>query len=212
MFKLISKENNFMITELEQGLRNLFDQPQICASCIGHGFCCRRSACNCHPLDFDRDLSKMREALATGKYAIDFTRTTADAFIDKEEGYLTLDPEHILKTEQEALYIRPRNINRPIVDIIHLDEDGDEGPCVLWTYEKGCELPYEERPFFGRTTIANKYPELCCSYYDLIEKRGMVKKLVSDWKPYTFGLFKLAQEYFDANWKYYRVFGIKLNY
>lgn len=199
-----------MITKWEESLRSLFEQPQICSNCIGHGLCCQRSACNCHPTDFDNDISKMEEALKTGKYAIDFTRDTPDAFIYKGM-YITLDPEHILSTDKEALYIRPRNRGRPIVDIVHPLEDGNEGPCVLWSYEKGCELPYEERPMFGRHMIACPNPMLCSSYYDLTGERGMIKKLVKDWKPYTMELFKLAQKFFDPNWVYYRNLAIDLN-
>lgn len=198
-----------MITELDKELRFLFEQPEICSNCIGHGFCCQRSACNCHPSDFENDVCKMEEALETGKYAIDFTRKTADAFIRKR-GYLTLDVGHIIRTDEEALYIRPRNVNRPIVDIVHPEKDGNEGPCVLWSYEKGCELPYTERPMFGRHMIANENPLLCSSFYNLVETGGARKKLIEGWKPYTMQLFELVQKLFDENWRYYRKLAINL--
>ena len=198
-----------MITKLDEELRYLFEQPQICNNCIGHGFCCQRSACNCHPTDFDCDVQKMEKALETGKYAIDFVRSTADSFIRKGCNYI-LDVEHILQTEEESLYIRPRNRDRPIVDLIHPEEDGHEGPCVLWSYEKGCELSYDERPMFGRHMIASENPVWCSSFYDIPEKRGMIKKLRTDWKPYTIDLFRLAQKFFDENWQYYRMLSIDL--
>lgn len=203
-----------MITSEEKELRSLFDQPEICSKCEGHGFCCRRNACNCHPLDFDNDVAKMEKALETGKYAIDFARKTADAFIYKGE-YLTLDTDHIIQTDREALYMRPRNINRPIVDIVHETEDVDEGPCVLWSYEKGCELEYDERPMFGRTTIPSKNPKKCFNYYDVLGglegiKDGQTIKLCDVWKPYTKELFRLAQRFFDENWHWYKQLKINL--
>lgn len=198
-----------MITELDKELRFMFDKPETCSNCIGHGFCCQRSACNCYPSDFDNDICKMEEALITGKYAIDFTRSTPNAFIWKGM-HLTLDIEHILHTAEEALYMRPRNRDRPVVDIIHVEEDEYEGPCVLWSYEKGCKLSYEERPMFGRHMIASENPLMCISFYDIIEESGMKKKLIEGWKPYTRDVFRLAQKFFDRNWKYYRKFSISL--
>lgn len=198
-----------MLTELDNELRPLFEQPEICKNCIGHGSCCRRHACNCHPLDFDNDVGKMEEALLTGKYAIDFTRKTALSFVRKC-GYLTLDVKLILHNNEEVLFIRPRNYNRPIVDIIHERDDIYEGPCVLWSYEKGCELPYEQRPMFGRHMIASPIPRTCVSYYDMMEEDGQTKKLINDWKPYTKDLFKLAQKFFDENWHWYKQLNINL--
>ena len=82
---------------------------------------------------------------------------------------------------------------------------------MLWSYEKRCELPYEKRPMFGRHMIPDEVPIFCSSYYDLIERRGMIKKLITDWKPYTFDLFRLAQKYFDANWGIYCSIKLNLN-
>ncbi len=191
-------------------MRWLFDQPQICDNCVGHGFCCQRNACNCHPLDFDNDIKKMEKALETGNYAINFARFTANAFIRKGK-YLTLDVEHILHTSEESLYIRPRNVSRPIVDIIHLDENEHEGPCIFWSYYGGCKLPYEKRPMFGRTTIPSEIPSLgCCSFFDILELNGQRKKLCADWKPYTRDLFRLAQKFFDESYFLYQELNITL--
>ena len=198
-----------MITKLDEELRFLFEQPQICSNCIGHGFCCQRSACNCHPADFDNDIRKMEKALETGKYAIDFTRNTPNAFIWKGK-YLTLSVEHILHTAEEALYMRPRNKDRPVVDIIHAESDGFEGPCIFWSYEKGCELAYEERPMFGRHMLPSENPMMCNSFYNITERNGMIKRVIEGWKPYTIDLFRLAQKYFDRDWRYYRDLSIKL--
>ena len=52
---------------------------EMCKFCGGS--CCKRNACDCSPEDFDNDVNKMREALLTGKYTIDFSRQDADAFV-----------------------------------------------------------------------------------------------------------------------------------
>ncbi|MDE5830990.1 MAG: hypothetical protein K2H53_05090 [Clostridia bacterium] len=192
-----------MICDFEKDLMMLFSRPEICGPCKGR--CCKRNACDCLPLNFNNDINKMEEALKTGNYAIDFARRTADAFIWKGE-YRTLDIEHILSTDTEVLYIRPRNKSRPIVDIIH--SKNDEGPCVFWSYEKGCELSYEQRPIFGRTTIPNENHYPCLSYYDLFGSAR--SEMCTEWKPYVKDLFKLTQHFFDEEWSLYKDFKINL--
>lgn len=172
-----------------------------CKKC--QGSCCQFNACDCSPEDFNNDIQTMEEALRSNKYSIDFARNNADAFIYHHEGYLTLNVNHILRAPQEALYIRPRNIGRPIVDIIHGREDEAEGPCVFWTLEKGCELSYEKRPKLGRETIPIIPKIYCPSLYSR-------EQLIMDWKPYTRELFKLAKNFFSEDWDLYKEFNFKL--
>ena len=189
-----------MISQTEIEMREILVNEEKCRVCKGK--CCQRHACDCSPEDFDNDIRLMRGALETGKYAIDFTRSTADAFVYSSKGALTLDIEHILKTENEALYIRGRNRNRPIVDILHTEKK--EGPCVMWSLEKGCELSFEQRPKYGRTVIPFLFiPENCINTYTK-------QDLIQEWKPYTKELFKLAKEFFPKDWELYEEFNIVL--
>lgn len=175
-----------------------WENKEICSECKGR--CCQKNACDCSPEDFDNDIQKMEEALKSGKYAIDFARTTANAFV-YESWYLTLDVNHILKASDEVFYIRPRNQERPIVDIIHDKEI--EGPCIFWTYEKGCELPYEKRPKFGRAIIPIN-PGLCKDIYPVRER------IIFEWTPYKKQLFELVKKFFPDDWELYKKFNFKL--
>ena len=174
---------------------------EMCKFCGGS--CCKRNACDCSPKDFDNDINKMREALLTGNYTIDFSRQDADAFII-EFNQIYLDVNMVKRIPSQFFYLRPRNVGRPIVDIIHKEEV--EGPCIFWSQEKGCALTYEERPKGGRTLIPMLGPgkiPLCVGQY---EKREMI----ADWKPYTDALVSLAKEFFDPNWKVYKEYNFSI--
>ena len=108
-------------------------QYDLCKFCGGE--CCQRNACDCSPADFDNDVEKMRKALESGKYSIDFSRKNADSFICAN-GMTILDTERVKEQPIEFFYIRPKNVNRPVVDIIHREEK--EGPCIFWSKESGC--------------------------------------------------------------------------
>ena len=174
---------------------------EMCKFCGGS--CCKRNACDCSPEDFDNDVNKMREALLTGKYTIDLSRQDADAFV-VEYNQIYLDENMGKRIPSQFFYLRPRNIGRPIVDIIHKEEV--EGPCIFWSQEKGCALTYEKRPKGGRTLIPMLGPgkiPFCVGQY---EKREMI----ADWKPYTDALVSLAKEFFDPNWEVYKDYNFSI--
>ncbi len=170
---------------------------ELCKQCGGR--CCKRNACDCSPEDFDNDVNKIRLAIQSGNYTIDFTRFAADSFvITLDQVYL--DTRRVMTNPYEAFFIRPKNIGRPIVDLIHKTED--EGPCIFWNKDTGCPLKYEKRPKGGRTLV----PFLgnnCIAQYDKIQ-------LIADWRPFTGFLIELAKEYFDENWVIYREFNFSI--
>ncbi len=173
---------------------------ELCQEC--GGACCQKCACDSMPSDFDNDIECIKRALSSGKYTIDFARRTTDAFV-VEGRVLTLDIEHIISTPEEALYVRPRNQHRPIVDIIHTPQD--EGPCVFWSLEKGCELPYEKRPFFGRALLPIA-PNFCMSIF-----HGKAREMLETaWSPYARELYELAKIYFPDDWWVYKELNFKL--
>lgn len=188
------------INQDEIEMRKMFENKKLCMECKGK--CCQRHACDCSPEDFDSDIRLMRKAIESGKYSIDFTRSTPDAFILAPNGLLTLNIKHILATQDEALYIRARNKDRPVVDILHAEKI--EGPCIMWSLEKGCELEYEQRPKYGRTVIPCSFmPGDCMNIYPK-------QALIQEWKPYTEELFELAQEFFPEEWYLYKEYHIRL--
>lgn len=163
----------------------------ICKACGGR--CCKRNACDCSPQDFGNDVNKMRKALESGKYSIDFSRKDATSFI-KENTRIILDTDKVRKNPIEFFYIRPKNINRPIVDFIHREEN--EGPCIFWNKDTGCSLEYKDKPKGGRTMIP--FPAVDCiyQYNDVL--------MAMDWKPFFEDLLVMAKEYFDKEWILYQ--------
>ena len=186
-----------MIKLIETQLKDVFENKDICKAC--QGICCQDFGCECSPEDFNNDISLMRKALESGKYSIDFARKTIDAFVDCN-GNLTIDLDYVLYAKNEAFYIRARNKHRPIVDIIHREEE--EGPCVMWSLEKGCELEYEERPRYGKTIIPVE-PGRCKRLYP-------IEYMIQEWIPYNEELFKLAKEFFDKEWHLYKELNLVL--
>lgn len=119
--------------------------PETCKKCGGK--CCQNFGCECHPHDFGYNPDKMYSALKTGYYSISFTTTDWASFKQTFLG-ITLNTENIKKCLDNTLYIRMRNRNRPIVDLIHFGNV--EGPCCMWSPEHGCGLSFDERPLYGK--------------------------------------------------------------
>ncbi len=178
-------------------LHGEFTNCSACKACMGD--CCQWSACENSPLDFDNDTKRMQQALESGKYSIDYVRTSLKSFI-KKDGYLSLDLNHIMCTPNEALYIRPKNANRPLFDILHTDTA--EGPCVFWSIERGCDLKYNERPMFGRLIIAVA-PHECYPLYNR-------QNIANVWKPFTPLLFEIAKKNFPEDWQPYKDINFRL--
>lgn len=162
---------------------------ELCKTCGGE--CCKRHACDCSPEDFGKDIKKMREAIESGNYSIDFSREGSDSFIMSRNETI-LSTKKVIESKKEFFYIRPKNSGRPTVDIVH--EENDEGPCIFWSKEKGCSLSYEERPKGGRTLI----PGLCMFPQYTRELMRI------EWIPFTEELSKLAIEFFDSTWPLYK--------
>lgn len=174
---------------------------EMCKFCGGS--CCKRCACDCSPKDFDNDVNKMREALLTGNYSIDYSRQDANAFIIANN-QISLDTDKVKTIQNQFFFVRPKNLGRPIVDFIHKKDD--EGPCIFWSHEKGCALSYEKRPKGGRTLIPMLGPgkiPYCIGQYAR-------SKMIFEWKPFTDELIKLAKEFFDPNWEVYKEYNFSI--
>lgn len=188
-----------MLSEEEILFKRRWVNTNICSKCKGK--CCQRCACDNVPSDFNNDISLIKKALDSEYYTIDFARKSPYSFVTTKAGYLTLDIKEILQADDETLYVRPRNKDRPIVDILHDKEI--EGPCIFWSIEKGCALSYENRPMFGRTLIPSSTGSCKNVYYT----RNL---LIEYWKPYTEELYELAKQYFPKDWELYKRFNFKL--
>ena len=140
----MNTKNDLVVRETLKEYSPKLLQPETCKKCGGR--CCKQSGCECHPIDFDYDQEKMYKALTTGNYSISLLTTDWGAFKQTSYG-VTLNRERIIQCINYALYIRMRNKDRPIVDLIHMREI--EGPCSMLK-EDGCSVSFEERPLFGK--------------------------------------------------------------
>lgn len=174
-----------------------YDMCKICG-----GKCCKRNACDCSPEDFTNDISKMRAAIESGNYSIDFSRDTAASFVIGTYEIVLL-AERVIKSNWEFFYIRPKNIGRPAVDIIHGTDD--EGPCIFWTEERGCPLKYKEKPKGGRTLIPYGAADDCIP---VPQYNKALMRL--EWKPFTKYLMELAKDFWDPTWELYSSMNLKI--
>lgn len=103
---------------------------EICQKC--GGYCCKKSGCDYVPEDFSEIslnylLSKLDEGYISIVSAVDFRYLP--------NGKIVNIP---------FLYLRARNRNRPIVDLLSM-----KTTCASLT-ENGCNFTYEERPTGGK--------------------------------------------------------------
>lgn len=169
----------------------------LCKQCGGK--CCKKNACDCSPDDFDNNIEKMRQALKSGNYTIDFSREDASSFIF-ENNEIILETERVRKNPMEFFYIRPKNINRPIVDFIHTEDI--EGPCIFWNKDNGCPFEYKKRPKGGRTMVPFSEGNCIMQYNKVF--------MIREWKPYEEELIQMVKEFYDSNWKIYKELNFKI--
>lgn len=110
-----------------------FVNAAICAKCGGQ--CCKQLPGACHPSDFgvpgaDGE-QRLRAALASGKYAIDWWEGDV-------RGYLYGHPEY----RDRCFFVRPACKRHEG----ELFENAWTGMCTFYDVTKGCALKLEERP------------------------------------------------------------------
>ena len=188
----MNEKNDLIVRETLKEYSSKLLQPELCQKCGGR--CCKRSGCECHPIDFDYDPEKMYEALKSGDYSISLLSTDWGAFRETYYG-ITLNQKAILQGINYALYMRIRNVNRPVVDLIHLKTF--EGPCSMLK-DKGCSLSFEKRPLFGKLlhTVDHHGVKICTSPLD----RNFLQQ---SWRDYQEILLAYAETFLtveNVNW------------
>ncbi len=114
---------------------------EICKLCGGK--CCKGMGCHYSPRDFNEvTIDILRRELNKGYVSIDWWE--GDVY-NNDNGY------------ERVYYLRMRNKNAPIVD------PSWGGECMLLT-ERGCSLPFDERPMGGRALIP-KHNDGCIQPY-----------------------------------------------
>ena len=92
---------------------------ELCKKCGGK--CCQELPGCCLPEDFDNDENKVKAALKSGNYAIDWW--------EGDEPLYFVRPATKLGKEKECLF-----------------DPSWGGECIFFTQDIGCALPYEQRP------------------------------------------------------------------
>ncbi len=146
----------------------IIENLNTCSRCGGK--CCKKSGCDYWPEDFE-DLSykSLLEILSEGNIsivaALDFVRVN-----DKLVSF-------------PFLYLRARNTNRDVVDLISM-----KTRCSRLT-DTGCSLSYDERPSGGKYLRPKKwYFGKCRPIFSLRDK-------VLEWEPYQGVLRKVVKNY-----------------
>lgn len=145
---------------------NKYENKEICKKCKGE--CCKKCGCDYSTNDFqDLSMKALEEILKEGKTsivaAIDIKRT--------KNGTKYIVP---------YLYLRVRNKNRGIVDLISMKS------CCSVLTERGCPYSLENRPSGGVNLIPSEVKGKC---YPLIDQFEIVK----GWEKYQVTLTKMVK-------------------
>lgn len=143
----------------------IIENKEICSNCGGK--CCKKSGCDYTVDDFDNlSFNYLYELLQEGNISIVSTLKITITANDKE--WIT-----------PFLYLRSRNINRPIVDLLSLKTTCSQ------LLENGCRYTYQERPSGGKNLIPS--PNYDCRHN--INQRELLK----EWERYQKVLSRLVK-------------------
>lgn len=142
------------------------ENKEICAKC--GGFCCKKSGCDYSIKDFESlKIDYLQSKLEEGYISI----VSAQDFLETKDGKIINSP---------FLYLRARNINRPIIDLLSMK-------TTCKSLEKnGCRYNLENRPSGGVNLIPADGNKSC---YPLIPPLEIVK----EWQNYQKILARLVK-------------------
>ena len=137
------------------------ENTQLCSKCGGK--CCKNYAGAYHPHDFDKleTIEDFERILIDGKMSIDWYECFTE---DDQPGY----------------FIRPRHVGGDVIDPSYGER------CIHLT-DTGCELSFDERPYFCKKLEPRESTE--CGEVD--NKRGYAEA----WFKYNEILTKLRDKY-----------------
>lgn len=163
---MVDEKANFILIPDEDSAARC-DCSEYCRKVCKGRDCCQNSGCVLAPSDvyvlaheFTREerIKAIIMLLKRGDYSIDhkmLRNKNSGAFIlsgspfDRRSYSVSRDK---LIAGEGVLYLRARNKDKKIVDIIHFNWEAD-GPCASWDPEKGCKFTYAKRPKGGRMLI-----------------------------------------------------------
>lgn len=142
-------------------MESLYENKEICSKCGGR--CCKKSGCVYSPKDFkDTSFKALLAKLEEGNISI----TSTIKFQKLKNGILF---------PVIYLYLRARNIDRPVVDLLSL-----KSGCSKLS-STGCEYNFDSRPYYGKTLIPGevcKNPELINAIPEWQSYQKVLSKLV----------------------------------
>lgn len=145
-----------------------YENKELCSHC--KGLCCKRGGCDYSATDFEELklnflLSKLEEGYISIVSTQNITRLPNGTYVNTP-----------------FLYLRARNINKPVVDLLSISTT-----CKSLTTE-GCKYPTEKRPSGGLNLIPACDEEgLCC--YPKVPPFDIIKT----WEPYQKILARLVK-------------------
>lgn len=144
----------------------IYENQELCTKCGGS--CCKKSGCDYSATDFDSlKINDLELKLKEGNISIVSVLTFKEL-------------KNYKLTTQSFLYLRARNKNRPVIDLVSL-----KTPCSMLT-EKGCTYQkVEDRPSGG----VNLIPKSGLKCYPLQDP----EEIVDTWRPYQNILARLVK-------------------
>lgn len=148
-------------------MKELLENQEYCKDC---GECCKKSGCDYTPNDFSSlNKEQLYQVLQEGNISI----VSLLQFDQLKDGRLVVSP---------FLYLRARNQDRPIVDLVSL-----KTPCSQLK-EDGCRYDFSHRPSGGKNLVPAANHIDCHPYIEL----GV---LMQDWHRYQKVLEKLVKRF-----------------
>jgi Fe-S-cluster containining protein len=141
------------------------NEASICSMC--KGACCKGGSGFAIPSDFDHEITAdfLETILKTGNWAIDWWDGEIRENIEFD------DPNQM----GQCYAIRPAHTNDESVF-----SPSWGGVCVLWSLEKGCSLPYKNRPLECRSLKPKEKMEMHC----IPDKKYNKQYAIMQWLPY----------------------------
>lgn len=141
---------------------------EYCKRC--GGYCCKKCGCDYSAKDFENlSLNGLCKILKEGNISV----VSYLEFIELKSGRIVADP---------FLYLRARNKNRDIIDLLSL-----KTTCSMLT-EDGCTYDKEHRPSVGLNLIPGESRFECKPNERPID-------IINTWKPYQNTLKKIVKRY-----------------
>lgn len=142
------------------------ENKEICAKC--GGYCCKKSGCDYSPNDFESlKINYLQSKLEEGYISI----VSAQDFLETANGRIINRP---------FLYLRARNINRPMIDLLSM-----KTTCKSLKSD-GCKYNLEDRPSGGVNLIPEDGNKLCYPLRPPLE-------IVKEWQIYQNILARLVK-------------------